>query len=82
MTDQIEKCFWVVPLGLGSLVVTLAALLTSVPQVLIKAIYITEYAAFFLVGELVECRKGVDIFVQPKDKSPKTILWGGSDKCW
>jgi ABC-type phosphate transport system permease subunit len=57
MTDQIEKYFWILPLVLGSLAVTLSALPISVPLVLIKAIYISDYADFFLVGELGKYRK-------------------------
>jgi len=35
-----------------------------------------DYAAFFLVGELVEYGKGVDIFMHPKDKRTEDYVMG------
>ena len=35
-----------------------------------------DYAAFFLVGELVEYGKGVDVFMHPKDKRTEDYIMG------
>jgi len=37
---------------------------------------LADYAAFFLVGELVEYGKGVDIFMHPKDKRTEDYIMG------
>jgi phosphate transport system ATP-binding protein len=35
-----------------------------------------DYAAFFLVGELIEYGKGTDIFMRPKDKRTEDYIMG------
>lgn len=47
-----------------------------IPHSIQQAARVADYAAFFLMGELIEYRPGRDIFVTPKDKRTEDYVTG------
>jgi phosphate transport system ATP-binding protein len=47
-----------------------------VPHSVQQAARVADYAAFLLVGEMVECRPGNDIFVTPSDQRTEDYVTG------
>jgi phosphate transport system ATP-binding protein len=37
---------------------------------------VADYAAFFLMGELVECQPGRDLFTTPRDRRTEDYITG------
>lgn len=47
-----------------------------VPHSVQQAARVADYAAFFLMGELIECQPGTNVFTTPKDKRTEDYVTG------
>ncbi len=47
-----------------------------VPHSVQQAARVADYAAFFLMGELVECQPGRDLFTTPRDRRTEDYITG------
>ena len=47
-----------------------------VPHSIQQAARVADYAAFFLMGELIECRPGTEVFTAPRDQRTEDYITG------
>ena len=47
-----------------------------VPHSIQQAARVADHAAFFLMGELVECQAGSEVFTAPRDKRTEDYVTG------